>query len=159
MKPVKTLILVGALGLSVAIGTVCSTISLAADAPAAPAHKEDHEALEHAMEQMGKAFKGLRQQIADPTKAPANLELIATLQRGTVEAKRHLPPSIMHLPEADRKTKAVEYQQMMINLLRAELDVEDALLEGNTEKAVAALNSVHDLEEAGHQDFRPKEDH
>lgn len=166
MNHAKKLSLVATLGLALACGIVATNTTHAADAPATrpsntPATRparNDSEALERSMEQMEKPFKALRKQISDPAKTAANLELIANLQRATLEAKRHLPPSVTRLPEADRKVKTAEYQQMMISLLRAELDVEDALLEGDHVKAAAALNSVHEFEEVGHKDFRPNED-
>lgn len=120
--------------------------------------RENPKALEKSMEQMGRAFKVLRQQITKPEMNESSLTQLANLQRATVEAKRHLPPELAKLPEADRKAKALEYKQMMNNLVRAQLDVEDALLEGDNEKAATALNSVHDIEESGHKDFRSKED-
>lgn len=161
MKHMNTRIVSCVAALSALVGLGVVYPLQAADTPAtqpARQEKENPKALEKSMEQMERSFKTLRKQIEKPEMNESSLTQVENLLRATVEAKRHLPPILSKLPDAEKKAKAVEYKQMMISLVRAELDVEDALLEGDNAKAATSLSAVHDLEVAGHTDFRGKED-
>jgi hypothetical protein len=57
--------------------------------------------------------------------------------------------------DADRPKHEADYRGMMVNLLRAELDLEEQLIDGKNDKAAETLKSIDELQDQGHKDFQP----
>ena len=110
------------------------------------------------MEAMGDAFERLEKQISDASKNASSLEIVARMQQLTAGVKHLPPPGLQKLPEAERTAKLQAFRLQMLNLLRAELDVEEQLLAGDNEKAAQALKHMDEIEHQGHEQFQPKKE-
>ena len=106
---------------------------------------------------MGRDYKLIRAQVADPTKNASTLAAVVDLEQHTLAAKGAVLRTAATMPTAEeQKAKQADFQGDMVTLLRYELDLEDALLAGKNDKAVKAVADLHDLEGEGHKEFRPK---
>jgi hypothetical protein len=125
--------------------------------PAAQVHAGGEEnPLHDAMEAMGKAFKALKAQVSDPTKNESSLQLVVELERHTLAAKSMTPRGATTRPTNERAKYLADYRVDMANLLRVELELEEALLENKNEKAAEAFKTLSDMMGEGHREFRPK---
>jgi hypothetical protein len=134
--------------------------------PALRADDDDHNdqpapagkvSLEHEMGAMGRAYRIIRKQIADPKQNASTLAAVLDLEQHTVLAKGAVPRSAATMPTDDaKKAKQQDYQGDMITLLRHELDLEEALLANQNDKAAKIVSDLHDLESEGHKEFRPR---
>lgn len=106
------------------------------------------------MQAMSAAFGTLRGQIGDAAKVQDNLKLLQEFEVATIAAKNTVPPTITALPEAERPAKMTAYKQEMVKLLKAVLDVEDALLAGDSAKAGTAFAALAPIQREGHTAFR-----
>lgn len=122
-------------------------ILLGADAP---------KDLHHNMEAMEQPFKQLYKQIKDPSQNSSSLELVMELQRLTLASKTQLPKKVTTMPSTQQAEASNDYRQMMVNLLRQELDLEEQLLNGDNAKAFETLEAMNQLQKDGHKEFRPK---
>jgi soluble cytochrome b562 len=115
--------------------------------------------LEREMKAMSHDLKTIRGQVKDPTKNASTLAAVQDLEQHTIAAKSATPhvATTQPTPAANAAVKT-DYQGDMINLLRHELDLEDALLTNDNDKAAKAADDLHDLEDQGHKEFRPKHD-
>jgi soluble cytochrome b562 len=109
------------------------------------------------MRSMGQAFEKINAQYKDPTKLDSTLTLLSTFETQALAAKSATPPMINQMPEADRKKAMDDYRQMMRNLVRTSLDLEDQLIAGDAEKATASIAKLADIEKTGHAAYRPPE--
>jgi hypothetical protein len=138
----------------------------AAPAPAAPnaapAATDDDEKktdLEVRMDRMGKAFRKLRKQVADPAQNASSLELVATMQAAAKEAMDFTPAKAADLP-ADQQAKFVDDFKAGIKGMQDEFTkLSDALTAGKNDDAVKIVAEIADLEKKDHKEFRkPKKD-
>ena len=127
--------------------------------PAAGAPGAAKVSLEAEMKAMGRDYRTIRQQVKDSTKNASTLAALADLELHTVIAKAAIPRTATTMPTEDqKKEKATDYRKDMADLVRTELDMEDALLSGDNDKAAKISDTMHKLEESGHQNFRPKKE-
>src|SRR4051812_28807626 len=89
--------------------------ALGADAP-----KQD---LHHNMESMEGPFKKLQSQVKDSGKNESSLALVVQLQQLTLASKDQLPRMVSKMPTTQQAEEKTNYRQMMVNLLRHELDL------------------------------------
>lgn len=115
-----------------------------------------HEIMEHAMEAMERAYKAIEKQIDDASKDESTLKLLADFQTATIRAKAVAPVMIYRAEESKRAELTKQYRQMMVQVLVTAAEVEEHLLAGERAEAKQSLKDLHDLEHAGHDDFRPK---
>jgi hypothetical protein len=108
------------------------------------------------MEAMGKSFKALRGQVSDPTKNESSLQLLEDLEKHTLAAKAMTPRGATTRPTDERAKYVADYRTDMANLLRVELEVEEALLDNKNDKAAEAVKTLADMMGEGHKEFRPK---
>ena len=120
----------------------------------ASALAEPEQGLGREMQAMGGDFKVLSQQINDAPSNPSSLKLVDDLEHHTLAAKGMTPPLVARAPEADRAKMLAKYRGEIAQLLQQELDLEQALLNGDNAKAADLLNKIHDTERQGHHDFR-----
>jgi hypothetical protein len=115
--------------------------------------------LEREMKAMAASFKIIRAQVKDPSKNATTLAAVLDLEQHTLAAKNGLPHVATTMPtSAENTAKKSDYQGDMVTLLRHELDLEEALLASDNAKATEAVADLHDLEESGHKEYRPKKD-
>jgi hypothetical protein len=108
------------------------------------------------METLGRLFKQLRTQITDSTKNASSLELLSQMEQATFASKSQVPGKVMHLPTTQQAEETNNYHQMMVNLLRQELDLEEQLVNNDNKSAADTLAKMQQTEKDGHSEFRPK---
>lgn len=80
---------------------------------------------------------------------------VAKLQRLVLDAKGELPDTVTSLTDAKAKKKAtLGYKTDMLDLERACLDLELAMLNEDAKKADKALREIDKVKGAGHSEFR-----
>jgi hypothetical protein len=148
---------------------IASPILTAADAPAGPAapnsapsgggDDEQKTELETRMDRMGKAFRQLKKQVADPAQSASSLQLLATMQGAAKEAIDLTPAKTADLP-ADQRAKFVEDFKAGIKGMQDEFSMlADALSAGRNEDAVKIVAEIGELEKKDHKEFKkPKKD-
>jgi len=148
---------------------IASPILAAADAPAGPpppgaaprgGGDDEHKTeLETRMDRIGKAFRQLRKQVADPAKNASSLELLATMQAAAKEAEGLTPAKTADLP-ADQRAKFVEdFKAGIRGMLEEFSKLADALGAGRNEDAVKIVDEIGELEKKDHKEFKkPKKD-
>jgi len=130
-----------------------------APAQAAPADqkKEKKTELETRMDKIGKAYRKLKKQIADPAQNDASLQLVATMMEGAKEAIDLTPKLAADVPE-DQRAKFMDDFQAGIKDLQAEfVKLEDALKAGKNDDAAAIVKEIDALEKKSHKAFRKPE--
>jgi hypothetical protein len=122
----------------------------------AEAHHGGENPLHETMEAMGKAFKAIRGQVSDPTKNESTLQLVAELERHTLAAKSMTPRGAATRPTDERAKYLADFRTDLANVLRGELELEEALLDNKNDKAAEAVQTLADMMSEGHKEFRPK---
>ncbi len=125
----------------------------------APASTQDSRALHHAMEAMNHDLARLTRMVKDPAKKEAALELIQDLEQHTLAAKGMTPRGAATRPAAERPEYLSRYRRELREVLAAELDLEQQVADGQTDKAVASIKQLRHLEQVGHSEFRPHRRH
>lgn len=133
------------LGVVVALALAMPSVLMAQDANRPQPH----------MQAMQTAFRTLNGQIADATKIQDNLKLLQEFEAAVIASKNTVPPMVAAMPEAERGARITEFKKTMVKLLKATLDVEDALLAGDAAKAQTALAALQPIQQEGHRGFRP----
>jgi soluble cytochrome b562 len=134
--------------------------SSSAPAPAAaPADDDKKTDLEMRMDRMGKAFRKLKRQVADPTQNASSLQLVATMQDAATEALKFTPEKTADLP-ADQQAKFVEDYKAGIKGMQDEFaKLSAALTAGKNDDAAKIVADIDALEKKDHKEFRkPKKD-
>jgi hypothetical protein len=109
--------------------------------------------LEAAMRDMDRAYRALKAEAADPTKIEQSLRDLATMQRDVTISKLQTPPSVNRLA-GDKKAEAVtSYRTMMNGLLKALLDLEDAVTAKKADDIKKGFEEVDQIMKQGHAEF------
>lgn len=130
--------------------------ALASQEPAG--HEAGHEdtPLARAMEDLNSGFKRLRRTVRRG-QVEESLRLLQLMEQAAVTAKGELPPLVARLPEGERAAAGVAYRKQMCDLLRAFLDLEEAVLERRDDDVKALVDRIAALRDAGHERFSPEE--
>jgi protein-disulfide isomerase len=128
-------------------------------APAASSDDEKKTDLEVRMDHMGRAYRKLKKQIADPAQNDSSLKLIATMQQAAKEALEFTPAKAADLP-ADQQAKFEEDFKAGIQGMQDEFTkLADAVTAGKNDDAVKIVAEIDALEKKDHKEFRkPKND-
>jgi hypothetical protein len=148
--------------LSPALSFAQTTPTPPAGSPApgvAPADDEKKTDLEIQMDRMGKAYRKLKRQVADPAQNEASLQLLATMQAAAKQAADLTPAKTADLP-ADQQAKFVDDFKAGIKGMQDEFTkLSDALTAGKNDDAVKIVAEIDALEKKDHKEFRkPKKD-
>jgi soluble cytochrome b562 len=123
-------------------------------APAAAPGEEKKTELEERMSKMGKAFRKLRKQVADPAQNASSLELVATMQQAAKESLDLTPEKAADIPE-DQKAKFIADFKAGIQGMQDELaKLSDALTAGKNDDAAKIVTEMFELEKKDHKEFR-----
>lgn len=117
------------------------------------AGRREGPSVEGAMKGMNRALERLKGQIADAAKKEENLRLINDMQRNCVTAKGlPVPGDLLERAKDDAaKTKLkATYRAELLHLLRALIEIEQAIIDDKTEVAVKGVGELGKLEESGH---------
>jgi hypothetical protein len=128
-----------------------------APAAAVPAPDEKKTDLELRMDRMGKAFRKLKKQVADPTQNASSLLLLTTMDDAAKEALDFTPAKAQDLPE-DQRAKFEEDFKAGIKGMQDEFaKLRDALTAGRNDDAVKIVADIGNLEKKDHKEFRRPE--
>jgi hypothetical protein len=126
-------------------------------APAAPKVEEKKTELEMRMDRVGKAFRKLRKQVADPAQNASSLQLLATMDDALKDALDLTPAKAQDLPE-DQRPKFVEDYKAGIKGMQDEFSkLRDALTAGKNDDAAKVVADIVAAEKKDHKDFRRPE--
>ncbi len=135
----------------------------AADTPAAPASapapdSEKKTDLEMRMDRIGKAFRKLRKQVADPTQNASSLDLLGTMQAAAKEAIDFTPEKAQDLPADQRAQFEDDFKTGIKDLQDRFAKLQDALTAGKNDDAVKMVAAIADFEKKEHKEFRKPKD-
>ncbi len=134
-----------------------ATQAAPAAAPATAPTEEKKTELEMRMDRIGKAFRKLRKQVADPTQNASSLELLSTMEDAAREAIGFTPAKAEDIP-ADQRAKFVEDFKAGIRAMQDEFaKLRAALTAGKNDDATAIVAEMLDLEKKDHKEFRRPE--
>jgi hypothetical protein len=106
------------------------------------------------MQAMNRIFRLLQQQVNDPSQNRSTIALAADLEWSTLSAKEAVPLRSTILSDGDRQAMLVAYRRLFLTLIRRELDLEEALLNGDQVAAARTLAAIEATENEGHEKFR-----
>jgi soluble cytochrome b562 len=132
----------------------------AGSAPAAQAAGPENEKktdLEMRMDRMGKAFRKLKKQVADPAQNASSLELLATMENAAKEAVGFTPEKAEDIP-VDQRAKFVEDFKAGVRAMQGEFaKLRTALTAGENDDAAKIVAEMVELEKKDHKEFRRPE--
>jgi hypothetical protein len=118
--------------------------------------------MEGAMKQANGALRALRASALDASTKKADLDAVQRLQMGLVASKGAI--AAVPMSDAakakfgdDKASYEREFRKTMIASIMSAFEVEQAILEGDSARAKAALQKLHDSEESGHELFQREE--
>ena len=117
--------------------------------------------LEASMKLMGRSLKALKASAGDASKKEENLRLIGDMQRGAANAKGlPLPEKILSAAkgDAERATLTLKSRTELMSLMRKQLDLEQAILDGKTDVATKLVAELAKAREDGHEAVGATED-
>lgn len=118
--------------------------------------------LEGAMKQMNRAYKALGASNFDAASRAADLGMIQTLQGALIASKG--AGERLRMSDAakakfgdDRAKFENEFRSMMLETLIVSIEIEKAVLAGDSAQAKSLVGKLHNMEEKGHELFQPGE--
>jgi soluble cytochrome b562 len=128
-----------------------------AAAPAAQAGAPSEEKktdLEVRMDKIGKAFRKLRKQVADPAQNASSLDLVKTMQDAAKEAPTFTPEKAADLPEDQRAKFTDDFKAGIQDLQDRLAKLQAALEAGKNDDAQALVKDLVDFEKKEHKEFK-----
>lgn len=141
----------------VAFAAVASPLSAQPSTPPASAQPaDDHTELGEKMSALSRAFRKLRQQVADSSQNDASLQLVATI-RESAEASLTLDPEkTADLPATERDAFKAAFVERMEAFVAETAKLEAALRAGDNATATEIVQALADAQKEGHKEFRRK---
>jgi len=106
------------------------------------------------MQAMNRVLRSLKAQGNDSSQNRSSVSLVSDLEWSTFSAKEALPLRATILPDAERHAMLDDYRREFLKLLRLELDLEEAFLNGDNVAATRLLAAIEATEDEGHERFR-----
>ena len=125
--------------------------------PRGPGGGMQPQSLEGTMKAIARAYKGIGRQLDDAQQDAATLKLISDLQAATAASKGILPPQLEGKTDDASVKAAGEYRKQMLESLKLEITMEDALVAGDRQAAKDAYGKLEAAMKEGHKDFRVKD--
>lgn len=114
--------------------------------------------LAHHMEAIEDGVRSLRKELKDESSWPAALATLAEVQRLSLACKLLAPETARALPEAERAALVRAYRGTMVEFLRRQLELEDALLVGDAAAVQGAFERLREMEDSSHERFAPEDE-
>ncbi|WP_158279773.1 cytochrome b562 [Coraliomargarita sinensis] len=111
-----------------------------------------HDKMEVMQDHYRSLGRGLRRPSAEDL--PDFLDAVQQLQVLTVQTKTLVPPMANSLPEGKRPAFVMAYRQKQLDTLRTLIDMEEALLEADFEKANELFDALKKHKSEGHESFK-----
>ena len=112
--------------------------------------------LERSMKAMDRALNAIARAIEDPTKDAQTLLQIDALQRATAEGKGAPPHEIDELSGEEKAKELAAYRTLMLNMLKAAIVLEEAVMKGDRAAAKAAIDEIQNQRKSGHSEYGVK---
>jgi len=137
-------------GLMLAAGLVAASL------PAAPvrAAAEQENELHEAMEEIGEIMSKLRRSVRKPEENAESLKLVLRMQELTLKAMGLVPESVAALPADKKAADLLIYKRKMAATYVSELDLEQAVRAGDTDKAYEHYKALAVHKSEGHEQFQ-----
>jgi len=103
-------------------------------------------------------YKKNKASISDSSKNAATVLTVIDMEQHTANCKTAPPRTATATTMPGDASKLTDYQTIMSNLLRGELDLEEQLRDNQNDKAAETFKSLAQFEDEGHKEFRKKED-
>ena len=116
--------------------------------------EEKKTELESRMDKVGKAFRKLRKQVADPAQNASSLELVAAMIDGAKDAATFTPAKAADLPEDQRAAFVGRFKDGIKDLQDRLAKLQAALQAGNNADAAAMVNDLVDAMKKAHKEFK-----
>jgi len=116
-------------------------------------HDEGDTPLAQQMERIDAALHMLKRGVRDPAQRDACLTEITNAQQACLAAKLLTPKMAPTVPEADRPAFVRDFRKGVAALLVEFTNLEVAVLDGETERAVALHKKLESMEDEGHNRF------
>ncbi len=122
-------------------------------------HAEHEETpLEEQMLLLEENLGKLRRSLRDEAKTDESLAALLAMQAATMRSKVLVPEMAAEIPEAEREAFVADFRKTLIDLLREQLALEVALIDGDREEAKAIFKRIRATEESGHEKFTHEEE-
>ncbi len=100
--------------------------------------------------------KKIKAQVSDASKNASTILAVIDMEQHTANCKT-APPKMPTTSPTDT-SKLDDYESMMSNLLRTELDLEEQLRNNQNDKAAETVKLFKGIEDDGHKEFRKNDD-
>ena len=137
------------------------------DRPAAPGQQpgpggDDAGGFDGLMKQAGQAMRGLRRSEFTADTRESDLAAVQQVQEAMVRAKdlsaaEKMAPQAVEKYGDDVATYTKEIRMSFLVMLRATMDLEQAILEGDSAASLTALQAVLDAQKASHDAFQAED--
>lgn len=117
------------------------------------AYAQENATLTETMKQLDEAFRQVRRLIRDEASRDEALALLSQMQALAVRAKA-MQPAMDGVPAEQQAARSQAYRLRMVQLVRAMLDAEAAVLESRHADAYEQLKAMQAIKMEGHQEFR-----
>lgn len=114
--------------------------------------------LEKYMEEINKGFRKLRADLKDKQKNDESLALVRTLQDTAGKCRLEKPAKLADVKKDEQAQFVLEFQKSMIELSHRLLDLEEALLDGDNEKAGQVRDEINQMKSTAHKQFKADDD-
>ena len=116
-------------------------------------HDEGDTPLAQQMERIDAALHMLKRGVRDPAQRDACLTEITNAQQACLASKLLAPKMTPSIPEGERAAFLCDYKKGIAALLIEFTNLEVAVLDGETERAVALHKKLESMEDEGHNRF------
>jgi RecA/RadA recombinase len=123
-------------------------------APAGAPDEDKKTEIEMRMDKVGKAFRKLRKQVADPTQNASSIDLVATMVANLKEAAGFTPEKAADLPEDQREKFVADYKAGLKDMETTLGKLSDALTANDNATAATLVKQVFQAEKDDHKQFK-----
>lgn len=122
--------------------------------PAVAQPPEPETELGNKMDELNRAFRQLKKQVADPAANASSLELVAKIIKASDASAAFDPAKTADLPEADRAKFVAAYKAKMKVFGEKLAKLEAALKAGKNDEAAAVVDELGAFQKESHKEFR-----
>lgn len=140
--------------ISVLLGLMVTTASLAQEGPGRGEHKEPATELGKWMDKMSSAFRQVRRQVAVPEQNAATRELVATMINAAEKARALTPEKIDEVAADDHAKFLNGFHEQMDKLLVALRQLDAVLAAGDNAAAEAIVRDLRGIQRDGHKAYK-----
>lgn len=121
------------------------------------ADDKDSTVLGDHMDNMNKAMRALKKQVADAAQNKSSLELVATIKKEAAEAAKEKPAWTADKPAADQAKYVEDFKGGMKDLNDKLVALETALKANQNDVAAKIVEEIGQAQKKGHKQFKKPE--